>query len=157
LIITKYGEFTVTASTFSDKVVNINLLEDTEYTILYARIFTSSNSATDKFILGCGTSATDANVTDILTLDGRSYSGTATSTRVTDVFGKLKCDSDLWAFNTVANSSEYHYQVTYVPYNTDNQPRDINYADFLYVSLVIIFILSFIGLGFLSSAFKPKE
>jgi len=155
--ITTYGEIDTSASTISRLIINGNTIHGNEYTILTARISSEDTNSTNRVILGCGSSASDANTISLLTFNGRSYASTTAQIKQAEVFGKIVCDENLYLFSTVNTTNEYQYAVTYVPYNTANQPRDINYGDFLYVSLVIIFILSFIGLGYLSSAFKPKQ
>jgi len=155
--ITTYGEIDTSGGTVSQLIVNGNLIAENEFTILSARIGSDDVHTTNVLRLACGTSASDANSVSILSFNGRAYSSTTQPYKEAQVFGKLVCESNLYLFSTANTTNEYHYAVTYVPYNTANQPRDINYGDFLYVSLVIIFILSFIGLGYLSSAFKPKQ
>jgi len=123
--ITIYGEQNTSASTFNALLINSNLFDNENRTILYARIWTDTSHATDKMILGCGTSASDANTTEILSINGRQLS--STTPRVSETWGNILCDQSVYVFNTANTTSEYQYQITYLPYDINTSTTSPSY------------------------------
>lgn len=138
---TVYGEIDTSSSMVSKLVVNGNLIDGNTFTVLYARISSEDVNATNRLILGCGSSASDANTTSLLTFNGRSFNASSSPYKQAETWGKIVCDENLYLFSTVNTTNEYQYQVTYVPYDSntvDLDPKDEAFA--LLIIIVLLFV-----------------
>lgn len=139
-----------TQQTLGGATMSATILNDSNYpdgfTILGLSAVTSNNTRVGDDTFSCSSNGAS----------GKFAVLNASSTRYAQNM-ILECRSDLRIDTTNSGSHNVTYEVTFIPYGYSEQPQVPTYSDWLIVSLLIVFALTFLVTGFFKGLFNIKH